>query len=598
MNNSENFQVNLRGLITLLSNNLYSSPRVYIRELLQNSVDAIKARTLSDNAQSFSPVITVQVSQDDPTRVTVTDNGVGLNREEIKQFLSTIGDSSKQEELSIIRKDFIGQFGIGLLSCFMVTDEITITTKSEKAPQTTLTWIGNVDGSYKIQECETDIETGTQVTFRVRDDFEHFASPEFLNETIKEYGLLLPHPIFLQTDVLETQLTLTNIPWRSSGDTASVVDESLLKLGESLFDEAFLFGFPFSSEFAEGVIYIRKHTNSSIQRSAHRVYVKGMLVTSHSEEILPDWAFFVKAIVFSNHLDLTASRETLREGEKLDQAQSAIGELIKSKIKSLSHDQPDLINQILENHQLAIKAMALDDDEFCKTFIDWISFRTTLGIIPFSRLRTLPKVYLAQSLESFQQIAQIAAAQGICVVNGGYIYDSPLLVVASQVIDGFQCDEIDYEDFFEQFEELDLDERDDSFLLLNSANDLLKKYDCYCDSRKFLPESVPVTYVINEEARLLRHTQEAQAEADDLFSDLLASVTSEATLSASSTLYFNYNNELVQKLIKIRSTEKLIPIIEVLYVQSLLLGQHTMSESEYALLNSSLTNLVNQSLQC
>ncbi|MBF1736119.1 MAG: HSP90 family protein, partial [Trueperella pyogenes] len=110
------FQVDLRGMVDLLSRNLYSGPRVYIRELLQNGLDAIEARSALD--------------PDCPRRVTITiegrtlkcrDSGIGLTEEEAAGLLSTIGASSKRDELGMARSDFLGQFGIGMLSCFMIS---------------------------------------------------------------------------------------------------------------------------------------------------------------------------------------------------------------------------------------------------------------------------------------------------------------------------------------------------------------------------------------------------------------------------------------------------------------------------------------------
>ena len=130
------FQVDLRGMVDLLSRNLYSGPRVYIRELLQNGLDAIEARSALD--------------PDCPRRVTITiegrtlkcrDSGIGLTEEEAAGLLSTIGASSKRDELGMARSDFLGQFGIGMLSCFMISDSITVYSRSAKSANSpTVIW--------------------------------------------------------------------------------------------------------------------------------------------------------------------------------------------------------------------------------------------------------------------------------------------------------------------------------------------------------------------------------------------------------------------------------------------------------------------------
>ena len=124
------FQVDLRGMVDLLSRNLYSGPRVYVRELLQNCVDAISARRELDPQAPARISFTIEGNT-----LTCADTGIGLTEQEAGTLLSTIGASSKRDELGLARSDFLGQFGIGLLSCFMVSPEIDVRSRSAKRPQ-------------------------------------------------------------------------------------------------------------------------------------------------------------------------------------------------------------------------------------------------------------------------------------------------------------------------------------------------------------------------------------------------------------------------------------------------------------------------------
>ena len=132
------FSVNLGGMIDILSNHLYSSPKVFLRELLQNAADAVSLR--KNNDPSFKePQIDVIVEEN--SSLLFRDNGNGLTEEEIHKFISVIGQSSKRGENS-----FIGRFGIGLLSCFIVTDEIILRSRSVKTPDKVHEWHGFSDG--------------------------------------------------------------------------------------------------------------------------------------------------------------------------------------------------------------------------------------------------------------------------------------------------------------------------------------------------------------------------------------------------------------------------------------------------------------------
>ena len=146
---SRNFQVDLGSIVELLSRNLYSGPRVFVRELLQNGIDAITAR--------------LEIEPDAPRRIrfitngrtlTVTDTGIGLSLAEAQQLLATIGGTSKRDEFGLSRSEFLGQFGIGLLSAFMVSSNITVFSRSARpeAPNEVVLWRGQSNGTWTIRE--------------------------------------------------------------------------------------------------------------------------------------------------------------------------------------------------------------------------------------------------------------------------------------------------------------------------------------------------------------------------------------------------------------------------------------------------------------
>src|SRR5256885_16381905 len=143
------FQVDLRGVVDLLSHHLYASPRVYVRELLQNAVDATTARLALDATAPTG--ITVDV---DGGTLTITDSGIGLSEEQVHELLATIGRSSKRDDFGFARHEFLGQFGIGLLSAFMVADEIRVSTRCGDAP--TVEWTGYAAGHYDVSVAPDD----------------------------------------------------------------------------------------------------------------------------------------------------------------------------------------------------------------------------------------------------------------------------------------------------------------------------------------------------------------------------------------------------------------------------------------------------------
>lgn len=186
------FKVDLKGIIRLLSDNLYSSEQVFLRELLQNSADAVSARKKADQTFQEGKIRVTYRKEQEGALLTFQDNGIGLDEEEIHTFLSVIGQSSKRGEET--RGSYIGQFGIGLLSCFLVAGEIKVITRSvreEKGYQ----WVGKNDGSYAVTTLRKTVDAGTQVQLLLKGSkYETFTEQEIIR-CLSEYGFLLTIPI-------------------------------------------------------------------------------------------------------------------------------------------------------------------------------------------------------------------------------------------------------------------------------------------------------------------------------------------------------------------------------------------------------------------
>ena len=209
------FQVDLRGMVDLLSRNLYSGPRVYVRELLQNAVDAIAARRAIE--PDCPQRVTIELGRaDGAATLTCTDTGVGLTAEEVDELLSTIGASSKRDELGLARGDYLGQFGIGLLSCFMVSPEIVVTSRSARgggsaesagsadSAAPAVRWRGRTDGTYSVEPvpdsaADAPREPGAAIALRALPS-EDWLAPETVRALVEEFGHLLPVDIEVRSD--------------------------------------------------------------------------------------------------------------------------------------------------------------------------------------------------------------------------------------------------------------------------------------------------------------------------------------------------------------------------------------------------------------
>ena len=229
------FQVNLGGIIDLLSKHTYSSPQVFIRELLQNGADAIVARNHLD--PDFQGEMTIDLSQtkDGPLLI-FKDNGIGLTEEEVHLFLATIGQTSKRDEWFVQRSDFIGQFGIGLLSCFVVSDDVVVRTRSAKEDAKTIEWRGRADGTYTLAILDEPIDVGTEVRLHCKSDSKEYFEREAVERIARHYGSLLRFPIHFDDGDETVQINAARPPWEEEFISPLFERDAYLNYGRNLFN--------------------------------------------------------------------------------------------------------------------------------------------------------------------------------------------------------------------------------------------------------------------------------------------------------------------------------------------------------------------------
>ncbi|MCE9669453.1 HSP90 family protein [Myxococcus stipitatus] len=594
------FQVSLRGVIDLLSHHLYSSPGVYIRELLQNATDAIRARQhLEPGHQGTVRLELVEKQDEGRATLVFTDDGVGLTEEEIHRFLATIGESSKREALEARRKDFIGQFGIGLLSCFMVCDELLLVTRSARGDGRTLEWRGRHDGTYAVRASEHPLpRPGTQVFLVARAEMAEWFTPERVRQLARHYGGLLPFPIHLSVGGEEERLDSDGPPWRRQYDSPAERRKALLEYGRDVFETDFIDCIPLRSQAGDvdGVAFVLPASPHFNAKQKHRVYLKHMLLSESAENLLPEWAFFVKCVVNANALRPTASREAFYEDGALGQAREALGQGLRKYLMDLAHDDPRALQRLIGLHGLSVKSLALDDDDFYKLVIGWLTFETSMGVTTLAEYRrAYPVVRYTATLDGFRQVSRVAAAQGLCVINAAYTHDAALLEKLPHVFPEAQVEPFSSADLPQNFEELTLDERDAVFPLLRTAEQVLAPFHCGVTVKKFFPAEVPTLYSADEDGSFRRDAERARDESDDLYASVLENVMAAAG-AEQAQLCFNLHNPVVRRLAAVSDRHMMKLSVEMLYVQALLLGHHPLNAQEMTLLNQGLLGLISAQL--
>lgn len=580
------FQVDLRGLVDLLSHHLYSSPKVYLRELLQNAVDAITAR----RAEEPDAPARVRLYAGEG-RLRVEDSGIGLTESDVHTLLATIGRSSKRDGLESARAEFLGQFGIGLLACFVVAEEIRVVSRSARTPDAPpVEWTARDDGSYTVRTLPPDARTepGTTVYLSARPGAAEWLEPARVVALARDFGSLLPY------DVRVGDEPVTDLPavWERPHSSPAARRIALARHCHEQFGFTPLDAIDLDVPLAgvRGVAYVLPEAVSPARRAGHRVHLKGMLLTERADDLLPDWAFFVRCVIDTDSLRPTASRESLYADETLAAVRDALGGRIREWLTALAAGDPERLGQFLSVHHLGVKSLARHDPEMFGVMLPWLPFETTDGRLSLEEFaRRHPVVHFTRTVEEYRQVSPIASAQGIGVVNGGYTYDADLVELLPRVRPGTAVAELDADTVTAHLDAVDPAEELALAGFLTAARTRLDALGCDVVLRTFHPLTVPALHLDDRAARFERARAEEETQADGLWAGILGSLRGSAPRAR---LVLNHHNPLVRRISALDDPELAGTATEALYGQALMLAQRPLRPADSALINRAFLDLL------
>jgi len=328
------FQTEIRQLLDIVINSLYTDRDIFLRELISNAADAtekLRYLKLSGNEVVDSELpLEISISTDEALgTLTIADNGIGMTREELIENLGTIAHSGSKEfirHLAETRKDsshnagqadlsLIGQFGVGFYSAFMVAQKVTLYTRSYAPDSESFIWSSDGSGNYSIAKGENQ-QRGTKIVLTLKEDAKSYAKGETIKRIIKQYSSFVPYPVVVDGERANTVEAI----WTKN--TAQISDQEytdFYKYIANAYDEPF-YRLHFSSDaplsikallFVPGENFER-FGFSRMERGVN-LFCKKVLIQEKSEAIVPEWLRFVRGVIDSEELPLNISRETLQD---------------------------------------------------------------------------------------------------------------------------------------------------------------------------------------------------------------------------------------------------------------------------------------------
>jgi molecular chaperone HtpG len=369
------FKTEVKELLDLMIHSLYSHKEIFLRELISNASDAIdKARYESvTNKEIFAATgewkIKIHVDKAAGT-LTVSDNGIGMTRDEVIAELGTIAHSGTKDFLRALqeksekdRPGLIGQFGVGFYSSFMVADKVSVLTRKATEKTTkAVKWESTADGSFTVDEAEKD-RPGTDVVLHLRDEDKKYLNEWEIRSVIEKYSDYIEHPVVMDVE-------------REKEDPADkskrvkVVEEERMNSGKAIWlkdqseisaEEYNDFYKHISHDFADPakVIHYRAEGTSEFTALLYvpskapygilyrdfkigpTLYVKRVQIMDHCEQLIPPYLRFVKGVVDSSDLPLNVSREILQSNRHVEVINKSITKKVLDTLADMKKNSAD-----------------------------------------------------------------------------------------------------------------------------------------------------------------------------------------------------------------------------------------------------------------
>ncbi|HEB9355505.1 TPA: molecular chaperone HtpG [Campylobacter coli] len=377
------FQTEVNQLLQLMIHSLYSNKEIFLRELVSNSSDALdKLNFLSvsdDKYKSlkFEPRIDIKIDKDKKT-LTISDNGIGMDKDDLINNLGTIAKSGTKSFLENLSGDakkdsqLIGQFGVGFYSAFMVASKIEVLSKKALDDKAYL-WISDANG-YEIEDA-TKEEQGTSITLYLKDD--EFANSYKIESIIEKYSNHIQFPIFMEkeefipakegeeegkTELKISQINKANALWRMQ--KSSLKAEDYERFYEQNFHDSnkpLLYLHTKSEGKLEynSLFFIPQNAPFDLYRvdyqSGLKLYVKRVFISDDDKELLPTYLRFVRGIIDVEDLPLNVSREILQENQILKGVKEASVKKILSELEKLKNKDREKYLSFFKNFGKVLK---------------------------------------------------------------------------------------------------------------------------------------------------------------------------------------------------------------------------------------------------
>ena len=413
-----NITIHTENIFPIIKKSLYTDHEIFLRELVSNAVDAIQKLKMVAYAGEVDgeleePEITISIDKDKKT-LSISDNGIGMTADEVKQYINQVAFSSAEEFIQKYRKDadqqIIGHFGLGFYSSFMVAKKVEIDTLSYKAGAQAVHWSCDGSPAFELTDSERT-QRGTTVTLTLMDEEQEYVEPIRIKQLVKAYCDFMPVPIKLEGEEINRHRAL----WKESPQNLN--KEDYLEFYRYLypFQEDPLLWVHLNTDYPfllNGILYFPKlRPDVDVTKGNIKLFCNQVFVSDHCEEIIPKFLMPLRGVIDSPDIPLNVSRSALTNDRTVRRIADFIAKKVADRLKELYREEREEYIRCWQDVGTFVKFGSLNDDKFKKQVEDILIYRTTYEPKEQAKSDETPEVQVqSEAGDAWQEVTPATAS--------------------------------------------------------------------------------------------------------------------------------------------------------------------------------------------
>jgi len=375
-------QIHTENIFPIIKKAVYSGHEVFLRELVSNGVDAISKRRMAamagDCSEGPEAKISIRIDREANT-LTISDNGIGMNVDEVKRYINQVAFSSAEDFLEKYKQEndaIIGHFGLGFYSSFMVAKQVELVTLSASAGAEAVRWSCDGSPNFSLEVAERS-EPGTDVILHLMEEELEYIEPARIRTLITTYCDFLPVEVQLEGETVNKR----EAPWRKS--PRDLTDNDYIELyrylypfqGDPLLWVHLNTDYPYN---LQGILFFPKSTGrADWEKGEIKLYCNNVFVSDSIKEVVPRYLLPLRGVIDSPDIPLNVSRSALQTDRRVRSIGGFVAKKVGDRLKELHRNDPKRYAESWESLAPFIKIGAMEDDKFADQVADLVLYGTT-----------------------------------------------------------------------------------------------------------------------------------------------------------------------------------------------------------------------------